>query len=100
MNLLNGMERLAHEEEETPRHHHIVEVYRDPANRVIRFHLFITNNQAANSFAHFDVLSDSLKWETVHFLLPVPRVPEVAIAKLFVVAGGILNWPQFEKESS
>jgi len=94
--LMTGMDLLVREEEKTSHSHHVIEVYRDFTGCVIRFHIFISERH--QSFAHFDVLNNFSKWETIHPLL-LPRGVEEALARLFVAAGGILNWPQGSKNS-
>ena len=89
--LMTGMESLAREEERNFHEHHVIEVFRDPTSRTVRFHILVSDRRP--SFAHFDVLVNFSKWETLHFLLPSPRSVEESLPRLFVAAGRILNWP-------
>lgn len=86
--ILTGLEVISREAVKVEAREEVLEVYRDPAGNVVRFHILITPTLR---LAEVAVLAEN-RWTPLHHLLVVRRV-EDSLARLFSAAAAMLAWP-------
>lgn len=93
--ILTSLTPISREEHRVDNHHEVIEVFRDPANNLVRFHVIITPTLRQ---ADVCVLVQH-RWSRLHHLLRIFNV-EDSLTRLFVVAASLLDWPEDDAQGS
>jgi len=76
--------------------HQLVEVYRDPTGRCIRFDINCARGHSPPSTAKASVL-DGLRWRFLHDLIDPGNDPGFAIHRMFPVVADLLEWSEEDR---